>query len=431
MKDNKGTKVFLTIISFIASLAICGYCTYLSILQNWWFILPAVYFFFEAIFILVGVSKKDEYEGMKVFGIFEIVGVIVMMDYLLAMILWNDPGTMVFFLSYIVFGVAVLLKGLTTLVAEISIHHNYHPTIHAFRNNDLITICYLLLIIQLIIFKNIYPETSYQTHLWVYIVEISTNASLTIFAAFLALSTKIRSKVREEMSPFGKIKHTIHWFSENEVGIYFGTIFSAYLAFLALMNMKKSWAYIALAAFYIFVALIRFIDYLWHLRIKKRAKGNKIKENRESSWILLFNAVIFFLHSWAVCGGAIMLVSEKISVDTNIYLFLFFIIPFAIMRMVSARVNLKNARKNNETYRVAIGYISLIAAMLAILETIAIACHQLPKTAKIIIVAIMVIILQIFIWVICISFIVHWGRGLFQNRRSREKAYLNEKDTKK
>ena len=113
MKENKGLKVFLTIISFIVSLVLCGYTTYLSILQNWWFILPAVYFFFEAIFIIVGSAKKGDYEGMRVLGIFQIIGVIVMMDYLLVMILWNDPGTMVYLLSYFVFGGALFLKLLT------------------------------------------------------------------------------------------------------------------------------------------------------------------------------------------------------------------------------------------------------------------------------------------------------------------------------
>lgn len=431
MKENKGLKVFLTIISFIVSLALCGYTTYLSVLQNWWFILPAVYFFFEAIFIIVGSAKKGDYEGMRVLGIFQIIGVIVMMDYLLVMILWNDPGTMVYLLSYFVFGGALFLKLLTTIIAGIGMHKNYHPTIHAFRNNDLITSCYLILIIELIIFKNIYPITAYDTHLWVYIVEVLTNAGLTLLAAFLALSTKIRSKVKEELSPFGKIKHTINWFNENEVSVYFGTIFTAYLAFLALMNMKKSWVYIGLAAFYVFIALIRFINYLWHRSIKKKAKGNQIKENRDSSWILLFDAIVFFLHSWAVSSGAIMLMAEKINVDTNIYLFLFLIIPFAIMRLVNARVELKRARRNHDTYHVAVGYISLISGMFSLLEVAAIAIHQLPKVAKIIIIIVLVVALQIFVWVVCISLIVHCFRGLFQNRRGVEKAYLKEKNNKK
>ena len=209
MRRNKGLIIFLTIISFIVSLAISGYTTYLSILQNWWFILIAVYFFFEAIFILVAVTRKNEYTSMKVFGIFEIVGVLVMMDYLLVMILWNDPGTMVYLNSYIVFGGAAFLKGLTTIISASANRKEYNPTLHGFRNNDLITFTYLLLIIELVIFKNIYPQTSYTDTLWVYIVEVLTNASLTVLAAFLALSTTIRSKVKEDLSPIGKIKHTI------------------------------------------------------------------------------------------------------------------------------------------------------------------------------------------------------------------------------
>ena len=128
MRRNKGLIIFLTIFSLIASLSLSAYSTYLSILQNWWFILIAVYFFFEAIFILVAVTRKDEYISMKVFGIFEIVGVLVMMDYLLVMILWNDPGTMIYFYSYIVFGAAAVLKGLTTLISAISNGKEYKYT---------------------------------------------------------------------------------------------------------------------------------------------------------------------------------------------------------------------------------------------------------------------------------------------------------------
>ena len=97
------------------------------------------------------------------------------------------------------------------------------------------------------------------------------------------------------------------------------------------------------------------------------------------------------------------------------------------MRLVNARVELKRARRNNDTYHVAVGYISLISGMFSLLEVAAIAMHQLPKTAKIIIMIVLVIALQIFVWVVCISFIVHWARGLFQNRRGVEKAYLKEK----
>ena len=95
--------------------------------------------------------------------------------------------------------------------------------------------------------------------------------------------------------------------------------------------------------------------------------------------------------------------AEKINVDTNIYLFLFLIIPFAIMRLVNARVELKRARRNNDTYHVAVGYISLISGMFSLLEVAAIAIHQLPKVAKIIIIIVLVVALQIFVWVVCIS----------------------------
>ena len=430
MRRNKGLIIFLTIFSLIASLSLSAYSTYLSILQNWWFILIAVYFFFEAIFILVAVTRKDEYISMKVFGIFEIVGVLVMMDYLLVMILWNDPGTMIYFYSYIVFGAAAVLKGLTTLISAISNGKEYNPVLHGFRNNDLITFTYLLLIIELVIFKNIYPTTSYTDTLWVYIVEVFTNASLTVLAAFLALSTTIRSKVKEDLSPIGKIKYTINWFIDNEINVYFGTIFSGYLAFLALLNAKKSWVYVLLAAFYIFIALIRLVNFIWHRSIKKKADGNKILENRKSSFILLFDSIIFFLYTPVVIAAAIMLMGEKINVDTNIYLFLFLIVPFAIMRFINAHRDLKKSRTEGDTYRIASGYLSLITAVFSMLEIVAIACHTFNKGAKLTIIIILSIFIQIFVWVICITLLVFFGRGVFQNRRSIERAYLKDKNNK-
>ena len=430
MKRNKGLIIFLTIISFIVSLAISGYAAYLSFLENWWFILIAVYFFFEAIFILVATTRKDEYISMKVFGIFEIIGVLVMMDYLLVMILWNDSGTMVYLNSYIVFGGAAFLKGLTTIISASANRKEYNPTLHGFRNNDLITFTYLLLIIELVVFKNIYPRTSYTDTLWVYIVEVLTNASLTVLAAFLALSTAIRSKVKEDLSPIGKIKHTINWFVDNEISVYFGTIFSGYLAFLALLNAKKSWVYVFLAAFYIFIALIRLVNFIWHRSIKKKADGNKILENRKSSFILLFDSIIFFLYTPVVIAAAIMLMGEKINVDTNIYLFLFLIVPFAIMRFINAHRDLKKSRTEGDTYRIASGYLSLITAVFSMLEIVAIACHTFNKGAKLTIIIILSIFIQIFVWVICITFLVFFGRGVFQNRRSIERAYLKDKNNK-
>ena len=233
-----------------------------------------------------------------------------------------------------------------------------------------------------------------------------------------------------DLSPIGKIKHTINWFVDNEISVYFGTIFSGYLAFLALLNAKKSWVYVFLAAFYIFIALIRLVNFIWHRSIKKKADGNKILENRKSSFILLFDSIVFFLYTPVVIAAAIMLMGEKINVDTNIYLFLFLIVPFAIMRFINAHRDLKKSRTEGDTYRIASGYLSLITAVFSMLEIVAIACHTFNKGAKLTIIIILSIFIQIFVWVICITLLVFFGRGIFQNRRSREKAYLKDKNNK-
>ena len=238
--ENKGLKIFLAIVSSLVSFLISAYCGYLSILQNWWFIPICVYFAFEAIFIIISSIIKDLYKAMRVQGIFQVVGIIAMMDYLLVMILWNDPGTMVFTYSYYVFGVAAFIKLVTTLISHVAIKRHNNACIHAFRNNDLISVLYLLLIIQLIIFKYFYPETTLfdTSTLFIYIIEIATNAILTTLGAFLALSTLIYSKEREELSPVNKIKYTVRWFVDNEISVYFGTIFTIYLAFLAFTHGK-------------------------------------------------------------------------------------------------------------------------------------------------------------------------------------------------
>lgn len=421
MRNRKPLIIFLAILSIIASLALGGISLYLSFLNNYWFIPLGIYFIFEALFIIIGAAQKDEYKGMHVLGVFQVVGVILVMCYTLAMVLWNDNGTMEFFYSYIIFGGAGFIKLLTFLIASIAIKKEYNPTLHAFRNNDLITVTYVLMIVSLIIFKYFYPVTSFTDTLWVYIVTAVINAVLTTFAAFCALSTIIRSTTHEPLSPVGKIKHTIKWFSDNEINIFFSTIFSFYLAVMAFINCKRGFVFWFLGVYYIFMALIRFFNYYIHRRIMKKCGDNKVKENRWSSIILLFDAVIFFTFSILITIAATAIVYNKINADTSIYLFLFYIIPLGIFRVITAVKNSKKYRRARDTYKLGLSLTSLITASFSLLEIVAIACHAWPTWAKVLIFIVVVVVIHIVVLVVCVIFIIQFFRSLIINRKSREK----------
>lgn len=436
METNKrGLRTFLGLISMLISFGLGGYSLYLSSLHNYWFILIGIYFLFEGLFIFISCLVKDEYKSMRVQGVFQILGVILMMDYLLVMILWNDYPDyhMVYNLSYIVYGVGAGAKGLLSLISAIAIKKEYRPSIHAYRNNDLITFFYLLLLIELIIFNQFFTGKGEgllkDKDLWVYIVIVASNATLTILAALLALGTDIRSKTKESITTVGKIKHTVSWFNEKEISMYFGLVFTGYLAFLAFVNVsKEKWVYIFLGIYYVGMGLIRFINYLWHLGILKKVGDNKIRENRLSSWILFFDAFAYALFSDLICFAAIMLMTNKASVDTNIYLFLFMIIPFGIIRFISAIKGIKSNRRENNTYKLGISYISLLGAVFALLEITAILCHPLNTVIRTIFIVLMVIVVKIFVLVIAVVFIVHWIRSLIINRRGKERKLNKEKN---
>ena len=151
MNTNKGLKAILTILSFLGSVAAGGYSIYLSTLGNLWFIVPGVYFLIEALIIFIVPFIKDEYKAMRTLGVFQILGVILMMDYLLIMVFWNDGGTMVYQLSYYVYGAVAGVKFLTFVISAIA-NKKYTPYLHGFRNNEFITFSYFVLLIELIIF---------------------------------------------------------------------------------------------------------------------------------------------------------------------------------------------------------------------------------------------------------------------------------------
>ena len=421
MRNRKPLIIFLTILSVIASIALAGISLYLSVLNNYWFIPLGIYFIFEAIFIIIGAVQKDEYIGMRVLGVFQVVGVILVMCYTLAMVLWNDNGTMEYFYSYIIYGASGGIKLLVFLIASIAIKKEYNAILHAFRNNDFITVLYVLMIVTLIIYKYFYPVNSFTDKLWIYIVEAVVNAILTTFAAFFALSTIIRSKTKEPLSPVGKIKHTIKWFADNEINIFFSTIFSFYLAVMAFINCKRGFVFWFLGVYYIFMALIRFLNYYIHRKIMKACGDNKVKENRWSSIILLLDAFIFFTFSILITIAATAIVYNKINADTSIYLFLFYIIPLGIFRVITAVKNSKKYRRERDTYKLGLSYTSLLASVFSLLEIVAIACHAWPVWWKVMVFIIVVIIIHIFVLVVCVIFIIQFIRSLIINRKSREK----------
>ncbi len=437
MKNNNVLRILLAIISAIASFAIGGFCLYLSFLHNYWFVLIGIYFLVEGLFILIPLGNKDEYKAMRIQGIFQIIGVIIMMDYLLVMSLWNDPnGIMLYWpLGYLIFGSAALVKLITTLIFYLMVKKQYAPLTHAYRNNDLITSFYLIIIIELTIMNQFFPgenlnifKTNFQDKpIWVYIIDVALNATFTIIAAFSALSTAIRSKTREELSTGGKIKHTIRWFNENEVSMFFGLIFTSYLAILTFANVTRHWFYIVLASFYVGTAFIRLINYLWHRKIVKNCGDNKFKENRQASFILVFNAVAYFFFGVVITSAAIFLMVTEAEVGKDIYLFLFIIVPFAILRFINAVRTIRVNRRENDTYKLGIGYISLISAFFSLVEIAAISTYYAPKVAKYITVIFNVAVLQIVIFVCCISMVIHALRSLIINRKGKEKKEAKKK----
>ena len=433
---NKTSTILLEIISAIASFAIGGFCFYLSYLQNWWFITIGVHFMFEGLFIFVPMGIKDEYKAMRVQGVFQVISVVIMMDYLLVMSLWNDPNnTMLYWpLAYLIFVGVALLKLFISLILHISIKKNYAPLSHAYRNNDLLSSFYLILIFELVLMNQFFPGenlnpftfTFSDKPIWVYIIDVALNATFTIIAALLALSTDIRSKTKEELSTGAKIKHTIRWFNEHEVAMFFGLIFTVYLAILALLNAKQHWVYIVLAAFYLGTGLIRLINYLWHRKILKQVGDNKIAENRKSSFILLFNAFAYFFFSGVITFAAIFLMTTDATLGKDILLFLFIIAPFGILRFVNAIKTIRVSRRENNTYKLGVGYISLLSAFFSLLEIAAISTYFAPKVAKYIAVLFNVTILQIVVLVVCITFLVHFFRSLIINRKSKEKKSVKK-----
>ena len=441
-QPNNNNKLLSTLIAGLSSaisLLIGVFSFYFSALGNYWFIVIGLFFLLDSALLILPLFKKDEYQAMRFQGIYQIISVIFFMSYLLFMILWNDANQAMNYslLTFLVLGISCLFKALLFLFNRLINKKGYQPLLHAYSNNSLICASYIIIIIELIIVNRFYPGTSTaifdnllrEKPIWIYIIDILLNASLTVIAAFLALSTYIRAVTKEQLSPTNKIKHTIKWFNEHEISMFFGLIFTVYLAVLSLINLKESGFYILLFVYYIGTASIRLINYLWHRHIKKVCGDNQIKDNRKSSWILLFDAFTYLLFSNILVAGAIVMMIQKSNVGANIYLFLFMIIPMAFFRFITANKNIRSNRRGNNTYRLGISLIGLVSTFFTMLEIIAITMHALPVVwLRYVFIILAIIVVKIAVIVVAIIFIVHWIRSIVLNRRSKERKYLKERD---
>ena len=437
-RSNRLLSIVFAVLSTLVSLLIAGYCFYISSKGTFWFIPIGAYFALECLFIIIPLCQKDDYQAMRLQGVFQIITVILIMPYLLFMILWNDPdGLMDYsFLTYGVFAGTALLKAILSIISHLIIHKKYRPLLHAYRNNGYIAAFYLGIIVELIVINQYFPGENYQVFdqilqqkpLWTYIISISVNAISTIVAALLALSTEIRAKTKEELTTGGKIKHTIQWFNDNEVSMFFGLIFTMYLAVLSLIHMKQSFFYILLFVYYVGTALIRIINYIWHRIILKRVGDNQIRENRLSSWILLFDAVTYLFFSNVLVVGAIFMMIQKANAGTNIYLFLFMIIPMAIMRFITSNKSIRRNRRENNTYKLGVSLIGLVSVFFTILEIVAIACHELGVFFRFTAIITAIVAVKIAVIVVAIIFVIHWLRSMFLNNRRRERRMRKQKD---
>ena len=436
---NRLVSAIISILSSLVLIVVAIYSFYLSSLGNYWFIAIGIVFILENIFIIVPLFIKDDYKAMRLQGIGQILSVVLLMPYLLFMILWNDAnGLMDYSLkTYLFFIDAALILVILALTSRLIIKKNYHPLLHGNSNHNVINAFFILIMIELIIVNKYYPGTSTalfdnllkEKPIWVYIIDILTNAVFTVFAALLALSTTIRAKTKEELSTTGKIKHTIKWFNDNEVSMFFGLIFTLYLAVLSIINMKQSFFYILLFIYYLGTALIRLINYLWHKRIERKVGDNQIRDNRLSSWILLFDALTYLAFSNVLVAAAIVMMINKVNVGTNVYLFLFMVIPMAIYRLITSNKSIKSNRRNNNTYRLGVSLIDLVCVFFSLLEVVAISCHELPVVwLRVVFIVLAIIAAKISVIVVSIIFVVHWFRSIILNRRSKERKYLKERN---
>ena len=438
-QKNRSLSIIIAILSTLLSLVLAGYSIYLSALGNYWFIAIGFYFLFVTASIVWPLFKQDDYEAMHLQGVLEIIGVLFIMPYLIFMILWNDPNGLMkdSLITYLVLGISSGLFIGLYVISRLINKKDYQPLLHAYSNNGLIIASVLIVIIELIIVNYFYPGSSTaifdnllkEKPLWIYIIDILVNATMTVIVAFLALSTAIRADTKEELNTKGKIQYTLKWFTDHEISMFFTLLLTLYLAVLSIINMKQSFFYILLFIYYIGNATIRIINYVWHKKIQKICGDNQIKDNRLSSWILLFDAFTYLAFSDVLVVAAIFMMIQKANAGANIYLFLFMNVPLAIVRWFTANKSIRKNRRGNNTYRLGLSLIGLVNVFFTILEVIAISFHQLPIVwIRYVFIILAIIAVKIAVIVVAIIFVIHWIRSIILNRRSKERKYLKEKE---
>ena len=443
-KKNRDMCALMAVLSGLVSILLAGYSIYLSVLGNFWFIAIAVFFLLETWFVIWPLLKPEDYEAMRLQGATQIIGVLFFMPYLLFMILWNDPNTKMDYsaMTFLFLGVSSIFNVLLYFVNRLMIKEEYHPLIHAYSNNSLINAFYIIIIIQLIVVNKFFPGSSnavfenllQEKPIWIYIIDIIINGTLTVFAALLALSTAIKAETKEQLSTKVKLKHTAKWFSDHEISMFFGLMFTLYLAVLSIINMKQSFFYILLFIYYLGNAIIRVTNYLLHEKIKKISNGNQIKDNRYSSWLLLLNALTYLFFSNVLVVAAIFMMIQKANLGSNIYLFLFISIPMAIYRWFTTNKSIRKNRKENNTYKLGISLIALVNVFFTILEVVAISCHELPIVwLRYVIIILAIIVAKISVIVVAFIFVIHWIRSMILNshRKERRLAKLKKEQEEK
>lgn len=431
-KKNREMCALMAVLSALVSVLLAGYCIYLSILGNFWFIAVAVFFLVQGLLVIWPLFKEEDYQAMHLQGVAQIVSVLFFMPYLLFMILWNDPNGKMDYsaMTFLFLGVSMIFNILLYFVNRLMIKGEYHPLLHAYSNNSLINAFYIAIIIQLIVVNRFIPGTSTAIFenllqakpILIYIIDIIVNGTFTVFAALLALSTTIRANTKEQLSTKGKIKHTAKWFNDHEISMFFGLMFTLYLAVLSIINMKQSFFYILLFVYYLGNVIIRITNYLLHQRIKKISAGNEIKDNRYSSWLLLLNAVTYLFFSNVLVVAAIFMMIQKADLGANIYLFLFLNIPMAIYRWFTTNKSIRKNRRENNTYKLGVSLIALVNVFFTILEVVAISCHELPIVwLRYVIIILAIIVAKISVIVVAFIFIIHWIRSMILNSRRKER----------
>ena len=119
---------------------------------------------------------------------------------------------------------------------------------------------------------------------------------------------------------------------------------------------------------------------------------------------------------------------QKAEAGSNIYLFLFMIVPMAIMRFITSNKSVRKNRKENNTYKLGISLIGVVSLFFTILEIVAISCHQINVIFGAIVIIGAIVAVKIAVIVVAIIFVIHWLRSIVLNNRRKERKLAKEKD---